>query len=233
MSVLTIVQQFCERTQLPVPQTVIGNSDPQVRQIKALLTEEGNALAMRGDWEILVREVTHTTLAQEDQGFMTTIASGFRYICNETMWDRTDMLPVPQIGSSIWQRLKAVVSSGPRYKYRIRGGKLLINPTPPADHTLAFEYLSKNWVSDVAGNLSTAPVEDDATTLLPEQLILMGLRWRWKKEHGLEYAEDFRDYEMQVADYLGRDGGKPVLQMDGAVREPRPGIFVPEGNWSL
>jgi len=60
----------------------------------------------------------------------------------------------------------------------------------------------------------------------------MGLRWRWKKENGFDYAEDFRTYETQVKDAIGRDGGKPILHQDeNPWRGPAPGIFIPEGNW--
>lgn len=235
MSLLTIVQAFCERTKLPSPSTVIGSSDMLVMQVRALLEEEGDALSRRGDWEGLTYEVTHTTLAQEDQGAMTSIATnGFRYIKNETMWDRTDKLPVPQMHSTLWQRYKAVVSTAPRYRYRIRGGKLLMTPTPTAGHTVAFEYISKNWILSADGlTYKSAFTLDSDTLLLPEELLRMGLRWRWKKEQGLEYAEDFRDYETQVADALGRDGGKQVLYMDGGFPQARPGIIVPEYSWPL
>jgi hypothetical protein len=235
MSLLTVVQSFCERTQLPIPTTVIGTADAQVKQVRALLEEEGEALSRRGDWEGLTFEATHTTLALEDQGAVTSIATnGYRYIKDETMWDRTDKLPVPQMHSTKWQRFKAVVSAAPRYNYRIRGGKLLMTPTPTAGHTLAFEYVSKNWILGVDGTTyKSAFTLDTDTFLIPEELFKLGLRWRWKKEHGLEYAEDFRDYETQVADALGRDGGKPTLYLDNSFTQTRPGVIVPEYNWPL
>jgi len=233
MSLLTIIRTFCERTKLPVPATVMGNSLELVVQLRALLEEEGEALARRGDWEGLTNEATHTTLAQEDQGAMTTVASnGYQYIKDDTMWDRTDRLPVPLLGSTLWQRYKATVDASPRFRYRIRGGRLLLTPTPTAGHTLAFEYISKNWILGAdAVTYKSAFTLDTDTLLLPEELLRMGLRWRWKKEQGREYAEDFRDYEMRVADALGRDGGKPVIQLDGSAPRARPGIMVPDYNW--
>lgn len=235
MSLLTIVQGFCQRTKLPVPATVMGNTDPQVIQFRALLEEEGQELSQRGQWEGLLREATHTTLAAEDQGTIISIATnGFRSILHETMWDRNDKLPVPLINSSAWQRLKATVGISPRYRYRLRGGKLLLTPTPPAGHTLAFEYLSKNWILGVDGTTYKELFTlDTDTLLLPEELLRLGLRWRWKKEHGLEYAEDFRTYETEVANALGRDGGKPTLYMDGSQPRVRPGVIVPEYSWDL
>lgn len=235
MSLLTIVAYVCGRSGLPVPSTVFGTTDAQVLQMMRLLEEEGNDLSKRGAWQGLTCEATHTTLALEDQGALATIASnGFNYIKNDTLWDRTDKLPVALMGSEQWQAMKALVSTGPRYRYRIRGGKLLVNPTPAAGHTWAFEYVSKNWITDLTGVTYRQYFGADGDLpLLPEELLIMGLRWRWLKEKGLDYAELFETYEMQVKDALGRDGGKETLAMDGSMRRPQPGIFVNDMSWPL
>ena len=237
MSVLTTVQYFCRRTGLPVPSTVLGSTDPQVLQVLALLEEEGNDLAKRGPWQAITFEATHTTVATESQGAMTSIATnGFSYLKNNTMWDRTDDLPVlGPLDDQEWQTLKAVTVNGPRYQFRIRGGLLLVNPAPAASHTWAFEYVSKNWMTDSGGSTyKQYATADTDLMLLPEELLLMGLRWRWKKEKGLVYTEDFNTYEAQVNDAIGRDGGKRNLRMDDyPAMTPRPGIFVPQSGWNV
>src|SRR5206468_2988508 len=228
---------MCRRTNVPVPTTVYGTTDPQVLQMMALLEEEGTDLSKRGPWEGITFEATLTTVATASQGAMTTIATnGFRYIKNNTIWDRTNKLPViGPMDSPEWQAIQALTWTGPRYRYRIRGGNLLVTPTPTAGYTWAFEYASKNWVLAVDGTTYKQYFTADTDTiLLPDDLVLMGLRWRWKKEKGLEYAEQFRTYEMQVKDELGRDGGKPNLHMDDeGWRGPVPGIFVSPGSWNL
>lgn len=235
LSLLDIVVRFCERTGIDSPITVMGTGDAQIKQIRALLEEEGKDLAARGDWESMIYEATHTTIAAENQGAMIDIApNNFRWIKNHTIWNRTTKLPI--IGPSDsrdWQAQKALVGTGPRYRYRIRGGALLIDPAPPAGDILAFEYLTKNWILDDAGNGREYFLVDPDITVLPGELLLQGLRWRWKKEKGLEYAEDFMTYEKQVKDWLGHDGGKENLHMDGAAWRPSPGIFVSPGSWNL
>lgn len=237
MSLLTVVTSFCERVGLPVPTTVMGSTDTQVNQIRALLEKEGNDLSGRGAWQGITFEATHTTLALEDQGAMTTIATNnFRYIKNNTIWDRTDRLPVigPLDGPE-WQALKAMLLNGPRYRFRIRGNHMLVNPTPAAGHTWAFEYVSWNWITDSTGvTYRQAFSADTDLLLLPDVIALQGLEWRWRKQKGFDYAEDFRTYEVMVKDALGRDGGKPQIRMDGGgMNGPKPGIWVPTGSWSL
>ncbi len=130
--------------------------------------------------------------------------------------------------------MKALTITGPRYQYRIRGAHLLVNPTPTAGYTWAFEYISTNWILGSDGTTyKQYATQDDDTILLPEDLVLLGLRWRWKKEKGLDYAEDFESYEMQVKMELGRDGGKRTLRMDGGEQDARPGFGVQSMSWPL
>lgn len=230
---LSLVQNFCRRTNLTVPSTVYGTTDPQIRQILALLEEEGNDLSGRGDWNEITFEATHTTTAAEDQGAITTIASnGFRYIKDGTIWDRDLRLPVYVIDGANWQAAKAMSLTGPRYQARIRGGKLISNPVPTAGHTWAFEYVSWNWILGANGtSYKQYFTLDTDTILLPESIVLMGLRWRFKKEKGLDYAEDFRTYEDQVKDALSRNGMKRTLNMGNPAPMVSPGVVVPLGSW--
>ena len=232
MSLLTTVQRFCRRTGIPVPTTVINNPDNQILQIYALLEEEGNDLSGRGSWQELTQEALHTTIAQESQGSITGITDndGFRYIKNDTIWDRTENLPILVIDGPDWQAEKGFAETSPRYRARIRSGDLIATPTPVAGNTWAFEYVTWNWIGQNEKRYFTS---DSDEILLPEPIVQMGLRWRWKKEKGFEYAEDFRTYEMQVKDALSREGIRRVLFMDKTERERSPRIVVNQGNWNL
>lgn len=237
MSLLTTVQRFCERTNLSRPATVYGSTDPQVVQIKALLEEIGIDANSRATWQATTRQATHTTIANENQGALTTIAgAGWDYVKNMTIWDRSMRLPVlgPLTGIE-WQALKALVVNGPQYQFRIWEGNLMVNPVPAAGLEWVFEYGSKYWI---LGNDGVTYQEyfanDGDTCLIPESLLLMGLRAWWKKEKGLDYAEDMRMYETQFKDASNRDGGKPLLHLDDCGNDgPKPGIWVPQWSWPV
>lgn len=231
MSLLTTVQRFCRRTNITVPTSVIGTADAQIAQIYSLLEEEGIDLSGRGSWNELTLEATHTTLATESQGRIEDIADeGFRYVKNDTIWDRTENLPVIVIDGPDWAAEKGFATTSPRYRARIRGGELIVTPTPVAGNTWAFEYVTYNWINQGQKQYFTS---DSDTLDLPEPILQMGLRWRWKKEKGLEYAEDFRSYEKLVNDALSRDGIRNVLYQDRPARHASPKIVVNQGNWPL
>lgn len=236
MTLLELLQKFTVRTGINKPTFVIDNPDPQVQQLQGLVEECLEELAQRTTWTGLTREATFTTVAAEAQGAVKVLADqGFKWIINETIYNRTTRLPFfGPVGPSDWQVLQALPSSGPFYRYRIRQGKLLLEPNPAAGNTCAFEYASTFCVVDTLGTtFKAAPTADTDTFVLDDWVILAGLRWKWKCEKGLDYAEDFNRFEEFANNSAGRDGTKPTLSLHGKSERLQPGIFVPSGNWDV
>jgi len=238
MTLLQIVQEFCLRNGLTVPQIVMSSQDDQLTQLVGLANEVCEDLVRRHSWTELQYETTFTSVAGANQGTLATLApNAFLKILNETIFDRTRRLPVfgPRSPQQ-WQALKALPMSGPFYQYRIQGGVLKVIPDMPAGHDMAFEYASEGAVQD---NSTLTPFNkaffsrDDDTFLLNKTLLLLGLRWRWKEEKGLPYLESFRLYEAAVAEASGADGTRQPLSLNGGSGMIQPGVFVPAGNWSV
>ena len=234
MSLLTMIQSATPRIGIPKPQLIAGSTDDQVLQLMGIANEEGSELSRRYAWQALTKEGSFTTVATESQGSITTIAgSDFRYVINETIWNRTQRRPVfgPK-SSQQWQQLKAQQINGPWYQYRIRGNLIIFIPVPTAGESCYFEWVSKNFVTLASGGTSATWVADGDTGLLDEDLMSAGIIWRWKQIKGLEYAEDFAKYERMVEDAMARDGSKPRLSLGGGGSELYyPGVIVPSGNW--
>ena len=233
MTLLQLIQHFCQATNLSSPAIVFGTTDEQISQLCGLLNEEGDDLRSRHTWQQMINEAVHTTVASEDQGDIETIASnGFEYVIDNTIWDRGLRLPIYIINAPEWQQVKAVQVTGPRHQARLQGNRLKVNPAPAAGQTWAFEYFSQNWVLDTDGTTKKPDVTADTDTfLLPDKLLLAGLRWRWKKEKGFEYEEDFNTYERLVNRAMSRDGLHRPIRMDRSPRVQTPGIMVPQGSW--
>ena len=236
MSLLSVVQDACRRIGIVVPNAVVSSSDPQLMQLMTLLNQEGQALSQRFDWQVLRKEATFTGVADDDQGALTTLAGDdFLYIITDTFWNRSLRRPVyGSLDPQDWQMLKASPQTGPFQQFILRGGHIYMLPNPAASQTLAFEYKTANWVlaSDGVTGKSAYSADDDAA-LLNESIMTIGLIWRWKQVKGLDYAEDFRLYEQQVNDAIGRDKAPTSISMSGTPALRVPGTVVPYGGWSL
>ena len=231
MSLLTIVQNVCDTIGLAQPSAVIGSTDQNIIALQAMANTEGRELLDRFSWPATQIEVTHTSLAAELQGVMTTLAPGFSYITSSTFWDRTLTQPVRGPLSPIeWQALKARTATGPYASYRIFGGKLYAYPAPSAGNTWVLEYQSPDVCQSAAGANHSKWTADTDVGVLDEHLMEMGIIWRFKKKNGLDYSEDYRSYEQKLATETSRAGGRPILNMTDET--PMRGVYIPEGSWA-
>ena len=233
MTLLTLVQNASDTIGLARPSAVVSSTDGNVRTLLSLANTEGRELLERYSWPATQIEVTHTTLAAELQGVMTTIAPGFGYIINDTFWDRTLTQPVTgPLTPSEWQALKARTATGPYASYRLRGGSLYAYPAPSSGNTWVFEYQSTYFCQSSGAANQSAWAADTDVGVLDENLMELGVVWRFKKKNGLDYSEDYRVYEQKLANEMARVGGKRALIMN-AGGGGSTGIFTPEGSWSV
>tara|TARA_R110002020_G_scaffold51451_6_gene145701 strand:- start:4724 stop:5419 length:696 start_codon:yes stop_codon:yes gene_type:complete len=231
MTLLTQIQNACDTIGLSSPSVVISSADQNIKTLLALANTEGRELLERFAWPQTQIEKTHTTLGAELQGVITTLAPGFAYIINSTFWNRTLSEPVTgPLSPAEWQALKARTATGPYSSFRLQGGSLYAYPAPTAGQTWVFEYQSTFFCQSAGGANQSVWTADSDVGVLDENLMMMGVVWRFKKKNGLDYSEDYRVYEQKLANDMARVGGKRALDMQGG--GGMSGVYIPEGSWA-
>lgn len=235
MTLLSVVQDAWTRLGIEddTPSAVVSSSDTSVKILRALLTHEGKELAARGNWQRLVKERAITSTATQTQA--GAIPADYSRMISGTAWNYTENEPLlGPLDATEWQTLAAGVVGPPDLWFRLRGNNFMLLPTPSAGLDIRFEYVSLFWVDTDADGVGDAATfaADTETFLLGEELLTLGLMWRWLKRNRLPYADEFAEYTVQVQQELARDGVKAPLNMGGRqLGDRRP--TVPAGSWSL
>lgn len=170
MTLLTMVQATRERVLQYAPTLAFAEAtDTAVIALKALATQSGRDLVRRHEWTFLIAEQTFTALAQEVQTNM--LPSDFDRFIDESWFNRSKTRRIlGPLTPQEWQRRKTLQTSPVFESFRLRGADVLMIPTPEAGDTLAFEYISKNWVdtdADGAGEADEFAADAD-TVLFPK-----------------------------------------------------------------
>ncbi len=228
MTLLSLVQGVCDEIGFDAPTTVIGSSDKTAIQMLALANRGGKQLAKRGKgiggWAVLQTEHTFTTT---DGTAEYALPSDYEWLIDDTLWDRTNFWKLRgPVSSQEWQVIKSGVlasSAGPRRRVRIKPSAssnvkaVFVDPTPSTTgDTLVFEYLSDLWCESSGGTGQSAWAVDTDTGILDEDYLALDLKWRFQKAKGLEYGQDHREFELEVAQALARDGGGQTLSLAGS-----------------
>lgn len=233
MTCLTIIQDVAQRINLPSPTSAAQSSDPQIIQLVALANKEGEWQSNK-DWQVLTKTATFLTTAVQLQTTLSTVAPGLKNIINDTIWNRDLRRPVyGPMTAQRYQQVQAAVFAGPWNQFIIQQDQILFFPVPAAGQTCVFQYVTQNWCQSSGGTGQARFVMDDDVLLLREDLFKLGVEWRWKKAKGLEFAQEFADYEDFLADAFARDGSKDIINMGSARYDIYPGVLVPSGSWPI
>jgi hypothetical protein len=239
MTVLQIAQEFCRRQALPNPSSVVAAQDDTTRQVHGLLNEGIMDLSTRYNWQEQTNDYTFSHA--NGAGYLALSLStlpDFHALISHTLFDTVNGLEVTgPLNEQEWASLMNTGVASANYQYRLKHGGLYIYGVPavPLANPFTFSYLSQYAVY----NPDTAQAEeyytsDSSYPKLPARIILADIKWRWKANKGLPYAEDMRISEMMILDHIGREPNADlVLDGDEFNMAGGPNLLVAAGSWPL
>ena len=246
MTLLSMCQQVCRETGTPVPTLVYANTDQTAQSLLACAQSEGKELARgriydeRGShiatpvWNALRKEQTFYTTSTEAEYEINNVLDDNdfgRFIAN-TIWDRTNDRPVQMVSAGEWQIIKGspvVPGIGYFVTYRGKNKSLWFSPTPSVDTDLiAFEYVSSHWCESAAGAGRVAWAADTDTGILDEDLMALGIKWRFLRLQGESYMDELAEYRDAVRAAAASDDMHQTVYAD--LRE-WPIVNVPETGY--
>lgn len=234
MTLLTTIQTASALAAQPIPSSVVNNTDTRVQQMYYLANQEGLLLSREFQWQQIVEQYLFSSTAADIQ--IGAFPADFQRFINGTWYDRTTIRPMyGPISPQDWQTLKALPAyASPYLNFRERGGDMLVLPTPAEGDTIAYEYVSKNWVVAADGTKKDKYTRDDDTARLDENLMAYGVVWRFLQATGQDYAEAMSTYEREKERLASADGAAPILTLDGRGRFNLPvGVNLPIGSWTV
>jgi len=131
----------------------------------------------------------------------------------QTEWNRTQRWELlgPR-SSQEWQTFKSgIVSAGPRQRFRILQNQLCLNPSPPDNQTLSFEYISNGWVEGVDGVGKVEITADTDTFIFSDSLLITGLKSQWLVAKGLDATFSLGEFRYLLEQEKSTNKSAPVL----------------------
>jgi hypothetical protein len=131
----------------------------------------------------------------------------------QTEWNRTQRWELlgPKSAQE-WQTFKSgIVSAGPRQRFRILQNQLCLNPSPPDNQTLSFEYISNGWVEGADGVGKVEVTADTDTFIFSDSLLITGLKSQWMVAKGLDASFSLGEFRYLLEQEKSTNKSAPVL----------------------
>jgi len=195
MTLLLICQALAKNVGLAVPDQIVGSPRREWIEAREFASEAGRELARRVDWSALAKITSITGV-----GVSTAHAlpADFGRLQRGVTVTSNGQIVRP-LTRAEWNTLTQV-EGDPRY-FLLENDTISFWPFLATGAVAQVRYQSKNWLP--AGDAFTA---DDQTTVLDENLLVMGLIVRWRRQKGMPFEDFEAEYEAALRDNAGFDG---------------------------
>ena len=209
-TLLSLVNDACLELGIPTTTLVISSQDTQVKQLLALANREGREqVAAPVPWAQL-QKIQTITLVNGTPSY--DFPTDFDSYIPDTVWNPSMRWTVSgPISPQNWEFLKSgLINSQPWMRYRIWAGKIYFDPTPTTTNdgqTVTIEYQSNSFCMSAAGVAQSRWMKDSDVFLLPDDIMVLGLKWRFLAAKRLDYSEEkaawSNAYDKEVARAMG------------------------------
>lgn len=188
-----------------IPSSYANSPSPDDQQLVHLANAASDDIREAG----LVGARRFASIALDGSGNYSLPADFHAYI-SDTAWVGSRKVDFPTAPQE-WAFLNA--SGVGFYEHRARILDALRMLGDVSGETLRFEYVSAYpWQNANAVAIENATSDSDVW-LLDRRLLTAGIKWRWKKEKGVEdWKEDLQLFNRYVGQVRGRDGGSQAIQ---------------------
>lgn len=205
MAILDIIKDATKALGLKVPGAVLSSTDREHVELVRAANKMGIEIARAHTWQKLKRIETITGddsstsfslpanydyMKKDARVWSSRLSGPFRHVSNEDEWLGLTVIDFDTVGSWI-----------------IYGGQIHIKPAMASTETAKYFYQSANFCEDSEGNGQTAFVADTDEFRLDDELLTLGIVWRYKDQKGLPYEEDLDDFTAALSDRIEKDGG--------------------------
>lgn len=239
LTLLQIMQTVTAAQVPPSPTVVIASNDDQMKQLLALSNREGREqISLAGGWPQFRGEQL-ITLVNGQAAY--NFPADFDSYMPATIWDRDQRWPINgPLSAQEWQYVKSgIINTQPWFRYRVMDGQIFFDPTPDsttAGHTVVIEYQSNAWCQSAGGTAQSAWAADTDTFKLNDDIMVLGIKWRFLAAKRLDYSEEKKAW----ADCVDREQARAYVGKSLPINARALGDYnflgdgysqITDGNW--
>lgn len=224
MSLLRICRAVFAETGWPVLGSIASNSNATAQQAFALANSELAALSELYDWPHLEEEFNFTTIPGQA---WYAFPADFRKVSVGSVFDKSEYYQIKgSLSITHWFAQKyALLGNLSRMKFRVKYvngvAGFEVTPTPESANDMVALYYGTNYA--LTGDIPPVPKEyyelDTDVSRIPERLIMLGLRWRFRRAKGLDFSAELAEYNLTVGQQFGARIASADIKVGGRMYE--------------
>jgi hypothetical protein len=215
LSIATNVLNKNKSTELP--STIIDNLNDTARLVFAAIEDATQYVlwAHVTGWQILMKSYTFDTVDGQ-QGYDLPSDILYNSIITDSFWNATTRYRViGPVSPMQWQmNVNLLLIPTIIQQYIIMGNQLLLYPTPSADQSLNYLYLSENCIYSIDNSPQNDWEADSDYSILSEYAIELQASWRYLKQLGRPYEEEKQTADTFLQGLIDQDAARQTIYVN-------------------
>ena len=200
-SILEICQEVADLAATKRPQDLFNVNSQQDAIFLSTAKSALDSLLRYGDWQELTKEGVLRTSGKKDKYLMEEFCPDFYSILNNTIYvkDSNEKL-IGAITPQDWMREKYFNETSSDTKFIIQNGMIKFLTSPKDNIKIVFQYRSNTVCLDASkGYMEKSTItNNNDIPVFDEYLVKLGILWRWLKRNGMDYNEEYNEYEREI-----------------------------------
>lgn len=214
MTILTAMQSAAMRLVGTRPSVFFASSDQFEQEIADLVNEVAGDICKYHEWQALKRvynlptDGVETEFSFPDDYDRQLVVTNIQDL-NNWVWGYDH---VANMNDFLYLQARGfALTPG---AWTIFGNKFHFYPAPAAGNSATFPYISLNYASQQGGNLASRFTADSDSFVIRggDDLLTLGLVWRWRENKKLDYTGDQEAFTMKIEQLAAKDGGSNVYR---------------------
>lgn len=218
MNILQIAQDAADICAVQRP-TSLFNTNMQNDQLFASVVKSTlDSLMRHADWQAITRDTSFTTSQGQTEYLLDNIAPDFHCLVGETLYIEDNMrFVIGAITEERWAREKQFHVPEIDVLFKIQNNKIKFAKDVGAttfhltykSNAVCYDAVTEQPKSNITAN-TDVPVFDP-------YLVKLGIIWRWNKRSGLDYAEEYNEYQRELNKSYAETKSAGDIKLNGCV----------------
>ena len=196
MNILEIAQDAADICAVARPTDLFNSSSQNDQLFASVVRSTLDSLMRHAEWQCLTREANLYTVEGVKDYLLENIAPDFYALVNGTMYMKGDMRDViGAITEEKWRQLKQYHTVDVDVFFKIQNNQIKFYKDPEGKK---FKFAYKSNAVCFDAKTGEPKPRFTANTVFDTYLVKLGIIWRWLKRTGLDYTEEYNEYQREL-----------------------------------
>lgn len=206
-TILEICQEVADLAATKRPNDLFSTSSQQEAIFLSVVKSALDSMMRYADWQELIKQGSLRTIGGVCNYPISDFAPDFYSLVNNTIYikDSQERI-IGAITPAQWMKEKYFACQSADIKFIIQNGMFKFLTPPPSSVKIVFQYRSNNvvWDFQTFEEKSSVTANTDVP-IFDEYLVKLNILWRWLKRSGLDYGEEYEEYQQEVKKRYGSE----------------------------